>query len=282
MRMSVPRARLASMEWLGVDVGWVFPAADSDGNVYRWNLRNRAPYPIAQAGPVTIRTPDGKVRTQPPLSQQDAAQALARADVDKRHVRRVAWQIVALAQRTKRGIALEDWSGFARRKKAWMRVRKEIEATARSRGVKVTQVNRAYTSLTCPECGYKDRANRATRSTFRCQRCGFEQHADVVAAMNIAAKASGMFAIAPRDCENPACPDGVLWKAGLCSFCYWHRYRWGRLPDTFIFERRGQERVKAKPWSVPLTGPTARGLSERAMESWRTHDAWGNPIESHG
>lgn len=258
--------------WLGVDVGWVFPAADSDGNVYRWTNRRRPEETIAKAGPVTIRRPDGEVITRPPLSLREAAQAFAR--VDSKQARRVSWQLVALARRTGRGIALENWSDFARRKKAWMKVWRAIVARAETQRVPITQVNRAYTSITCPECGHKDRANRATRSTFRCVRCGFDHHADVVAAMNISAKAAGLFAVSPGDCENSACADGVVWKAGLCSFCYGFRYRWGRLPDDLAFERKR----KGRPRRYGAGWETSEKLTQRARESWRTHDAWGNPL----
>ena len=46
------------------------------------------------------------------------------------------------------------------------------------------QVNPAYTSQTCPSCGYVARANR--RSTvFVCKFCGRSSHADVVGAVNL-------------------------------------------------------------------------------------------------
>ncbi len=41
------------------------------------------------------------------------------------------------------------------------------------------------TSITCPECGYRDADNRASRSVFICKLCGHRAHADVNAAINI-------------------------------------------------------------------------------------------------
>ena len=41
------------------------------------------------------------------------------------------------------------------------------------------------TSITCVECGYEDRANRASRSVFICGACGYTAHADTNAAMVI-------------------------------------------------------------------------------------------------
>ena len=47
------------------------------------------------------------------------------------------------------------------------------------------EVNPAYTSQTCSCCGYVDKKNRPSQSTFRCLWCGSTMHADVNAARNI-------------------------------------------------------------------------------------------------
>lgn len=41
------------------------------------------------------------------------------------------------------------------------------------------------TSRTCPYCGYASKDNRPTRARFLCVDCGYENHADVVGAMNV-------------------------------------------------------------------------------------------------
>lgn len=48
------------------------------------------------------------------------------------------------------------------------------------------QVNPAYSSQTCPNCGYVSSDNRKAHSdTFQCTHCGHADHADRVAAMNL-------------------------------------------------------------------------------------------------
>ena len=42
-----------------------------------------------------------------------------------------------------------------------------------------------YTSQTCPHCGHVSPDNRRTQAAFRCVRCGYENNADVVGAINI-------------------------------------------------------------------------------------------------
>jgi putative transposase len=46
-----------------------------------------------------------------------------------------------------------------------------------------------HTSQTCPECGHVSKDNRQSQAVFRCEACGFEDHADHVAAINILRRA---------------------------------------------------------------------------------------------
>ena len=46
-----------------------------------------------------------------------------------------------------------------------------------------------YTSQTCPECGRVSKDNRRSQAAFRCEACGYEKHADLVAAINILRRA---------------------------------------------------------------------------------------------
>ncbi len=52
-------------------------------------------------------------------------------------------------------------------------------------GITSEEVNPAYTSQTCSCCGYVDKRNRRSQSTFTCLWCGSTMHADVNAARNI-------------------------------------------------------------------------------------------------
>jgi len=50
---------------------------------------------------------------------------------------------------------------------------------------RLIEVNPAYTSQTCSECGHTDKENRKTQARFQCVSCGFASNADTNAAMNI-------------------------------------------------------------------------------------------------
>lgn len=67
-----------------------------------------------------------------------------------------------------------------------------LEYKALARGIPVLYVDPRNTSRQCPRCGHIDRENRLIQSTFRCQACGFQHHADVVASINIAWRAGSL------------------------------------------------------------------------------------------
>ncbi|MEV0287659.1 transposase [Kribbella sp. NPDC050820] len=52
---------------------------------------------------------------------------------------------------------------------------------------RVEKVNPAYTSQTCSACGHCAPESRESQAVFRCVACGHRAHADVNAAVNIAA-----------------------------------------------------------------------------------------------
>jgi len=52
---------------------------------------------------------------------------------------------------------------------------------------RVEKVGPAFTSQRCSACGQVDRKSRESQAVFRCTACGFACHADVNAAINIAA-----------------------------------------------------------------------------------------------
>jgi transposase len=73
-----------------------------------------------------------------------------------------------------RGILRSGWGLLVRR----------LEEKAPGRVVKV---NAAFTSQRCSACGHVDRRSRESQARFVCTACGFACHADVNAAINIAA-----------------------------------------------------------------------------------------------
>jgi putative transposase len=67
---------------------------------------------------------------------------------------------------------------------AWGLMVRRLEEKAPGR---VEKVNPAFTSQRCSACGQVDPKSRESQAVFRCTACGYACHADVNAAMNIAA-----------------------------------------------------------------------------------------------
>ncbi|MGC4984853.1 RNA-guided endonuclease InsQ/TnpB family protein [Streptomyces sp. DT193] len=182
-------------DFLGIDLGIVNIATTSDGEIMAGRGLNR------------IRNRERTLRTK--LQKKNTPSAKRRLKKRRRKEARrakdinhkIAKHVVAEAERTGRGIALEDLTGIRER----VRLRRPQRAThsswafaqlgqfivykARRAGVPVVHVDPAYTSRTCAECGHIDKANRVSQAWFACRSCGFVDHADRNSSRNIRARA---------------------------------------------------------------------------------------------
>ena len=121
----------------------------------------------------------------------------------------ISKKVVQKAQDTNRSIALEDLSGIrdrvtVRRQQrarhsnwSFYDLRNKIEYKAARAGVPVVLVDPRDTSKMCSVCGHIDSANRPIQSRFKCVWCGFVDHADHNAAVNISARAAVMRPMVP-------------------------------------------------------------------------------------
>jgi IS605 OrfB family transposase len=176
---------------LGVDLGVVNIATDSDGEVHSGHAVNNV-----RARHRRLRT---KLQTK---GTKGARRRLKRLSGKERrfarHVNHVISKgIVAKAERTTRALALEDLKGIRERARArtpqratlhswsFAQLRAFIDYKARRAGVRMIFVDPRHTSRTCPICGCVDKSNRPSQSVFSCVQCGFAGHADTIAAENI-------------------------------------------------------------------------------------------------
>ncbi len=129
----------------------------------------------------------------------------------------ISKQLVASAQGTGRGIALEDLTGIRRRVSvprrqratlhswAFHQLRAFLEYKARRAGVLVVAVDPRNTSRTCPTCGHIDKQNRISQAVFCCTRCGHAGPADHLAAETIRRAAVTRPHVAPADAKTTPC-----------------------------------------------------------------------------
>jgi IS605 OrfB family transposase len=85
-----------------------------------------------------------------------------------------------IRKQTKTSRRVHSWS-FAQ-------IKGFVAYKAEGRGCTVAGVDPRHTSQTCSCCGHVARNNRRSRGRFVCRACGFELHANLNAARNIAAK----------------------------------------------------------------------------------------------
>lgn len=181
--------------WLGVDLGITNIATTSDGHRMAGRGLNR--YRRRQLALRRKLQAKGTKSAKRLLKRRRRREA--RFAVDTNH--RIAKTIVATAERTGRGIALEDLTGI----RARVRLRKDqrsclhswafaqlghfLAYKARRTGIPLAYVDPAYTSQQCSECSYTDRNNRTGQAKFACRACGVTLHADVNGSRNIALRA---------------------------------------------------------------------------------------------
>ncbi len=76
----------------------------------------------------------------------------------------------------------------------WFEFRRQLDYKLAWAGGWLVAVPPHYTSQTCPECGHCSKENRSTQAAFACVQCRFEEHADVVGAINVLRAGHAQFA----------------------------------------------------------------------------------------
>ncbi|WP_344593710.1 transposase [Actinomadura vinacea] len=178
-------------DFLGVDRGVVNLATTSDGTDHQG--RRLARYRRRQA----------RIRAELQARRTRSAKQLLRkrARREQRHAthlnHKISKQVVAVAARTGRGIALEQLQGIRERVTVPRDQRAHLSSwpfhqlgafiayKACRAGVPFVEVDPAYTSQRCPRCGHTARNSRRSRDLFCCRRCGLAGPADHVAAVNV-------------------------------------------------------------------------------------------------
>jgi putative transposase len=178
--------------YLGVDLGIVNLAADSDGEIYsgqqiqavrkqRYNHRRRLQRKNTRRARWRLRK---------------TARREHRFQKDTNH--RISKALVAKAQTERKALALEDLTQIrervtVRRKQrrvrhawAFRQLRTFIGYKAQRAGVRVVHIDPRNTSRRCAACGHCNKRNRHDQAHFRCLACGHTAAADTNAAVNIA------------------------------------------------------------------------------------------------
>jgi putative transposase len=180
-------------DFLGVDLGIINIATDSDGNRHSGEQVEKVRYRYAK----TRRNLQRKGSKSAKRILKRIRKREARFRAHQNHV--VSKKLVAAAKGTSRGIALEELRGIRSRTEktvgkrqrakhsgwAFHQLRTFIEYKAQREGIPVVTVDPRHSSRACSRCGYCDKGNRRNQSEFCCLHCRFSCHADINAACNI-------------------------------------------------------------------------------------------------
>jgi IS605 OrfB family transposase len=182
-------------DFIGVDLGIANIATDSDGNRHSGEDVER----VRRKHNLQRRRLQRKGTRGAKKKLRRVAGKEARFRRHENHC--ISKRIVESAERTGRGIALEDLEGIRARVTArggdarnrlsgWSFAQLGFLAyKARLAGVPMVYVDPRDTSRTCAECGHCEEANRKSQGEFSCKACGHGDHADRNAARNIRARA---------------------------------------------------------------------------------------------
>jgi len=189
---------------LGVDLGMVNLATDSDGDIWSSEAveRTRQRYQRRRDRLQAVGTKSAKRRLKQISGKQRRFQS------NENH--RIAKQLVAKAKGTQRALAIEDLTHIRTRTEktvrksqrsrhsnwAFRQLRTFLTYKAALAGVIVVPVDPRHTSQACNGCGCVDKRNRRDQATFRCVACGRTMHADLNAACNIRDRAGVMLPMA--------------------------------------------------------------------------------------
>jgi putative transposase len=184
---------------LGLDLGVVNLAVDSDGHIYSGktinHVRHRHRRLRAKLQSKAAKQTNPQVRKAAKRLLKKLSGKEARFARQVNHT--ISKQVVNLAKDTQRDLALEDLSGIRERVSvrraqratlhswSFFQLRSFLEYKSKGAGVKLILVDPRNTSRTCPRCGCVDKHNRPDQSTFQCVSCGFSGLADHIASENI-------------------------------------------------------------------------------------------------
>jgi len=182
-------------DYLGIDLGIVNIAADSDGVTYTGQQVEAKRQVLSHRRRNLQR--NGSKSAKRKLRTLKGRQA--RYQSNENH--RISKTVVGNAKATGRGIAVEALTGIRdrttvrRRQRArhsnwsFAQLRAFLTYKAALAGIVLVAVDPRNTSKTCPECGHCDKRNRPTRDRFCCRSCGHAAPADTCAARNVRARA---------------------------------------------------------------------------------------------
>jgi putative transposase len=180
---------------IGIDLGIVNVATDSEGNQYTGEpvKRIRKRYRRLRQLLQSKKTRSARKHLQ------KARRKESRFVKDTNHI--ISKHLVQRALDRQKALACEVLTGIRQRANglnralrtelnnwAFLQLKTFLHYKAKRAGVTLIEVDPRSSSQTCSACGHCERANRKSQERFCCQCCGLEANADVNAALNLKAR----------------------------------------------------------------------------------------------
>ena len=105
--------------------------------------------------------------------------------IEDLQVRNMSKSAAGTAENPGKNVAAKSGLNKAILDQGWGEFRRQLDYKTAWNGGMLFAVPPQYTSQTCPCCGHVSAANRQTQARFACVECGYENHADVVGAINV-------------------------------------------------------------------------------------------------
>ena len=120
--------------------------------------------------------------------------------VEDLQVRNMSKSAAGTADNHGKNVAQKSGLNKAILDQGWGEFRRQLDYKTAWNGGILFAVPPHHTSQTCPCCGHVSKDNRRTQARFACVECGYENHADVVGAINVLERGHRLL----------ACGDGAL------------------------------------------------------------------------
>lgn len=189
------------VDFIGVDRGIINLATTSDGVNFQGKALERYRRRMARA----------RAELQAKATKAAKKKLKQRSRREARHAthvnHKISKEIVSAAERTGRGIALEDLDGIRDRVRLtrpqrgrisnwpFHQLAQHLAYKAKRAGVPVVVVDARHTSQMCPLCHHTEKTNRKSRDEFECRGCGLAGPADLIAAVNVRARGRMAWAV---------------------------------------------------------------------------------------
>ncbi len=105
--------------------------------------------------------------------------------VEDLQVRNMSRSAAGTAEKPGTNVAAKSGLNKAILDQGWGEFQRQLDYKTAWNGGMLFAVPPQYTSQTCPCCGHVSADNRQTQAKFACVECGYENHADVVGAVNV-------------------------------------------------------------------------------------------------